>query len=64
MWYVIPHDKTISEHLATQPMPFDNFDGARDKAEYLRKDTGKQYHVIKIQVVWTTQTMAEAMARG
>lgn len=61
MWYVIPHNKTIAEHLATQPKAFDNFGEARDKAEFLREETGKQYHVIKIQVAWTTQTMAEAM---
>ena len=61
MWYVIPHNKTIAEVLAPNPSAFLNFSDARDKAEFLRKETGIHYHVIKIQTVWTTKTLHEAM---
>lgn len=64
MWYVIPHNKSIAEHLATQPTPFDNFGDARDKAEYLREETGQHYHVTKIQTAWTTLTLHEEMQKG
>ena len=71
MWYVIPHkwhviprNKTTAEHLAMNPTGFNNFDEAQDKAEYLREETGKHYYVVKIQTVWTTKTLAEAMGES
>lgn len=62
MWYVIPCNKTIAEHLSTQPKAFEGFGEACAKAQFLREQTKNQYHVIKVQIAWTTQTIAEAMA--
>ncbi len=64
MWYVIPHNKSIAEHLAQSQSGFNNFGEAREKADFLRAETGNHYHVIKIQTVWTTKTIEEAMKEG
>lgn len=64
MWYVIPQNKTIAEHLAMQPKAFNSFGEACEKAKFLREYTKSQYHVVKVQVAWTTETLAEAMAEA
>jgi len=59
MWYVIPYNKSIAETLAHNPASFNNFGEARDKAEFLREETGDHYQIIKIQTAWTTKTLAD-----
>lgn len=58
MWYVVPHGASVNFY--TDPK-FDNALEAKEHAQALYDSFGHHYHVMKIQTVWTTQTLAEAM---
>ena len=58
MWYVVPHGAAISIDTKER---FDSPNDAAEHAHALHQLHGDHYHVVKVQVVWTTQTLAEAM---
>lgn len=62
MWYIIPRGMSISQALAEGAQPVSSFNEAREEADALRHSTGNHYHVIKIQMVWTTTTLADLLA--
>lgn len=61
MWYIIPRGMSISQALAEGAQPVSSFNEAREEADALRHSTGNHYHVIKIQMVWTTTTLADLL---
>ena len=58
MYYIVKHGETIS---TVADISTSSRDAARQAAEHLHETTGDHYHVIKVETVWTTKTLAEAM---
>ena len=58
MWYVVPHGASVN--MNTDPR-FETSGEAKTHAQALHDSFDHHYHVLKIQTVWTTQTLAEAM---
>jgi hypothetical protein len=57
MYYVLRHHDNIMNYHAR----FEKLEHAKEYAEGLKKDFGHQYVVLKVETVWTTQTLTEAM---
>lgn len=60
MYYVVPKGRTITEYHAT----FHKQSEAREYAESLKETFHKNYDIIKMETVWTTQTLDEAMRKA
>lgn len=60
-YYIVRHGKPFEPEHQT---PWDDIDRAVYTAEMRRKETGHHYYVMKVESVWTTQTLAEAMEEG
>ncbi len=58
MWYVVPYGACVNTN--TDPR-FETSGEAKDHAETLRDLYNHHYHVLKIQCVYTTQTLDEAI---
>lgn len=58
MYYIVKHGETLS---TTADICTSNRDAAKQAAEHLHETTGDHYHVIKVETVWTTKTLAEAL---
>lgn len=60
MYYVTKHgQKTTIDGIG-----FDTYGAAKRFAEERNKATGHHYHVVEVKTVWTTKTLAEAMAEA
>lgn len=59
MYYIVKHGEVIS---TTADLCTHNLAAAKSAADELHELTGDHYHVIKVQTVWTTKTMAEALS--
>ena len=51
------------EGLLNYHSRFDRQDKAREYAESLKATYGHNYDVIKVETVWTTQTLEEAISK-
>lgn len=58
MYYIVKHGETLS---TTADLSTSNRDAATQAADHLYETTGDHYHVLKVETVWTTKTLAEAM---
>ena len=58
MYYIVKHGETIS---TVADISTSSRDAAKQAAEHLHETTGDHYHVIKVETVWTTKTLAEAL---
>jgi hypothetical protein len=56
MYYVVPKDRSVLKNLKT----FETLYDARRFAEDTKLVTGENYDVIRMERVWTTQTLDEA----
>ena len=56
MYYVVPKDRSIIKSLKT----FETLYEARQFAEATKAQTGENYDLIRMERVWTTQTLDEA----
>jgi hypothetical protein len=56
MYYVVPKDRSIIKSLKT----FETLYVARRFAENMKAETGENYDVVRMDRVWTTQTLDEA----
>lgn len=62
MFYVITNGVKIEDAFAQgQYFKTSIFDDAKSFAETLKKETGKQYDVVKVEWATTTQTLSEVM---
>ena len=59
MYYVV----RSNEGLENYHWAFNNIDQAKEAALNLKKTYGHNYAIIKVDSVWTTQTLAEAMEK-
>jgi hypothetical protein len=59
MYYVVRHGKKLTDELGSE-----TYVAAKRFAEQCHKETGHHYHVVELKTVWTTKTLAEAMAEG
>ena len=57
-YYIVRYDKDVSPK---EQAPWEDIDRAVYMAEMRRKETGKHYRGMKVETVWTTKTLAEAM---
>jgi hypothetical protein len=57
MYYVVRSDEGLENYAFT----FDNIKDAKESAMRLKRLLGHQYSIIKVETVWTTQTLDEAM---
>lgn len=65
MFYVVMHGLPMEEVLGQgRYTKFAYLDSAMEAAEALKKDTGKQHDIFKIEWVTTTQTLGELMKEG
>ena len=55
MYYVVPKDRSIIKSLKT----FESIYDARVFADKTKSETGENYDVIRMERVWTTQTLDE-----
>lgn len=60
MYYVVRHGKK----LPIDELGFDTYDAAKRFSEQRHKETGHHYHVVEVKTVWTTKTLAEAIAES
>lgn len=60
MYYVVPRGTSLNLELDAS---FHTFSEAQKYAE-ARRAYGSHSHVVKIQTVWSTTTMADLMAEG
>jgi len=58
MWHVVPHGASVN--MNTDPR-FETSGEAKTHAQALYDSFDHHYHVLKIQTVWTTKTLYEAM---
>jgi hypothetical protein len=58
MYYIVKHGETLS---TTADICTSNRDAAKQAAEHLHETTGDHYHVIRVETVWTTKDLAEAL---
>ena len=58
MYYIVKHGETLS---TTADICTSSRDAAKQAAEHLHETTGDHYHVIRVETVWTTKTLAEAL---
>ena len=58
MDHIVKHGETLS---TTADICTSNRDAAKQAAEHLHETTGDHYHVIKVETVWTTKALAEAL---
>lgn len=56
MYYVVPKDRSIVKSLKS----FETLYDARRFADATKGETGENYDVIRMDRVWTTQTLDEA----
>jgi len=56
MYYVVPKDRSIIKSLKT----FETLYEARKSAEAMKEQTGRNYDIVRVDRVWTTQTLDEA----
>jgi hypothetical protein len=61
MYYVVPRGTSLN--LDMDPS-FHTFSEAKEYAEDRRNSYGAHSHVVKIETVWVTTTMADLMAEG
>ena len=57
MYFVIPYGQDLK--LTDFTPRFHNQDEAIQRAEKRKLAAGKNYHVLKLETVWTTQTLAD-----
>lgn len=55
MYYVLRHHDNIMNYHAR----FQIIEQAKEYAEGLKKDFGHQYVILKVEPVWSTQTLAD-----
>lgn len=62
-YYVVPCDFTAATPLLSSAGAavhvLHSLSAAKEAADQLHAENGKHYHVIKIETVWTTTTLAE-----
>ncbi len=58
MYYIVKHGETLS---TTADISTSSRDAAKQAAEHLHETNGDHYHVIKLETVWTTKALAEAL---
>lgn len=58
MYYIVKHGEVLS---TTADLCTSSRDAAVQAAEHCHELTGDHYHVLKVETVWTTKTLAEAM---
>ena len=56
MYYVVPKDRSIIRSIGKLETLYE----ARKSAEAAKAETGKNYDIIRMERVWTTQTLDEA----
>jgi hypothetical protein len=61
MYYIVKHGETLS---TTADVSTSSREAAKQAAEHLNETTGDHYHVIKVETVWTTKSLAEALLEG
>jgi hypothetical protein len=61
MYYIVKHGEVLSTiaDICTLSLA-----AAKRTADEMHERTGDHYHVVKIQTVWTTKTLAEAMGES
>lgn len=59
MYYVLRYDKPIAEMLAQDPFGFPAYSSAKENADILHGITGRHYHVVQVESVWCTKTLAD-----
>jgi hypothetical protein len=59
MYYVIPVGKN---DLSAAVEKSENYGIAKDICEGLKQETGKHHFVVKFEIVWTSETLEEALA--
>lgn len=55
MFYVVRKGEPLESYYSS----FGNFEKAKEYADQLKFSFGHQYDVIKMETVWTTQTLEE-----
>lgn len=58
MYFIVPHGHQLDVKLHERHA---NAAKAIAVADAFKEEFGRQYHVIKVDTVWTTQTLGEAM---
>jgi hypothetical protein len=61
MYYIVKHGEVLS---TTADLSTHNLAAARAAADDLHERTGDHYHVIKVETVWTTTTLADLMTEA
>ena len=61
MYFIVPHGKSLDVNLHERHA---NPTKAIAVADAFKAEFGGQYHVIKVDTVWTTQTLGELRAEG
>jgi len=56
MYYVVPKDRSIISHVATS----ETLHEAKKYAESRKVETGDNFDIVRMERVWTTQTLDEA----
>jgi hypothetical protein len=57
MYYIVKKGEGLDKYIETWEL----LGRAKQKADMLKSLLGHNYDVIKVEVVWTTQTLYEAM---
>jgi len=57
MYYIVKKGEDLDKYIETWEL----LGRAKQKADMLKSLFGHNYDVIKVEVVWTTQTLYEAM---
>lgn len=59
MYYVVRKYQSLDQYHAR----YESQKQAREYAESLKATYGHEYDVIKVETVWTTQTLADALTK-
>ena len=59
MYYVIPVGQN---DLSAAVEKSENYGIAKDMCETLKQETGNHHFVVKFEIVWTSETLEEALA--
>lgn len=65
-YYVVPRKDALSARPLIKGAHFQtsSLKEARDLAEASRKNDGEHYHVISVDLVWTSTTLADLKLKG
>ena len=59
MYYIIPVGQN---NLSAAVEKAENYGVAKDRCEALKQETGHNHFVVKFEIVWTSETLEEALA--